>query len=393
MKLWKKNPPPHPECAHIAPRGDFIPTLGQLWTIGSAALRYRLFKTWGGEARKRQRILNFNMERFKIELEDVKNGNAFEIPLKQNGMVFIADACEQGDRSQMLMVPEIRQLAGEGQRLLFHGGDIYPVLSKKAAIKGFGKPYSCVPHKMHGFGNHDYYGRLVRAFEDRELHEILGGPPHLYYALVHERFRFIWLDSGATGDTMDQVQLAWYKNQLEKAKENAQFPIVAFHHPFYVNGEKKSHEFQRLTEAWAKQYGVKLSLQGHEHNFQHYHQGAIHYLMSGNGGGFITPTHVMEADASPLTIYPSAEQSKDKFSWNFSGRYYSRPFHARVPVPYFLRHIWAMEGHGDYYKGLVQMDVENDELVVRVRVRDNYGKPVYELIKPLRFALPKQEVV
>lgn len=382
----------------LATATSYFPSLHNMWQITWGSLRYKWLNVLlHREAKVRAHILDLSLQRARAAgatQAQIDQGDVFEIDVTQRfgasaehfRLVVLGDAGERGDPSQMLLVPEMERVLAEGG-VLFHGGDIYPVLNPHNLRIGFTEPYAGIAHKMLGFGNHDYWGRLTRCMRCDKTWNEMGKPPHLFYALVHPKLRFIWLDSGANGDAIDAFQLAWFENQLKKAQAQGQKVIVGFHHPFYVNGEALDSQFRYYVEPRLIRYKVPLVLTHHEHCFQRYHIDyasghRIVYFMQGNGGGFITPTHGLKQKPKPEIVYPAAEKSRRNFTWNIFGY--------RMPIPHWARWVHALRSLFGRYKGFTMIDVHADGRVeVKHRVRDRYkaadgeSDQPYDLFPPI----------
>jgi predicted phosphodiesterase len=129
------------------------------------------------------------------------------------------------------------------------------------------------------FGNHDYEVRRGRY----EL-GLLGmtGP---YYARRLGDAQLFFLDS----NLVSARQTAWLEDAL--ASSDATWKIAVFHHPPYTCG---GHEGNRdVVARWVplfEQYGVRLVLSGHDHNYQRFAaQNGVTYAVHGGGGAGLYP--------------------------------------------------------------------------------------------------------
>jgi hypothetical protein len=94
--------------------------------------------------------------------------------------------------------------------------------------------------------------------------------------------------SGAQGD--------WLQNQLRSVPDSVDFLFVVLHHPPYTNSSDKEfgggHSARSGEQALAKllesrQQTIRqriIVLTGHVHNYEHYENGGVTYLVSGGGG-------------------------------------------------------------------------------------------------------------
>ena len=85
-------------------------------------------------------------------------------------------------------------------------------------------------------------------------------------------------------NSVDDEQTAWLGRAL--AASRAKWKIPVFHHPVYTCGRYAGHEDIRAK--WSplfERYGVKLVLNGHDHNYQRFAPvDGITYLVDGGGG-------------------------------------------------------------------------------------------------------------
>jgi tartrate-resistant acid phosphatase type 5 len=80
-----------------------------------------------------------------------------------------------------------------------------------------------------------------------------------------------------------KAQLAWLEKQLAASK--AQWKFVVGHHTIYSSGTKHgdSLDLIKTFKPLMEKYGVQAYLNGHDHDMEAIHEGAIFYLTSGAG--------------------------------------------------------------------------------------------------------------
>jgi 3',5'-cyclic AMP phosphodiesterase CpdA len=122
-------------------------------------------------------------------------------------------------------------------------------------------------------GNHDF-----AVDRGRYEFDLLGMPASYYVRRVGD-VELIVLDSNA----ITNAQTRWLKRVL--AKRSLLRRIVAFHHPPYTcGGHLGSRTVQRAWVPLFERYGVRLVLNGHDHNYQRFTRRGVTYVVHGGGG-------------------------------------------------------------------------------------------------------------
>ncbi len=122
-------------------------------------------------------------------------------------------------------------------------------------------------------GNHD-----VEVGRGRYEFALLRMPGPYYVRRVND-VELIVLDSTA----ITTAQTNWLRRTL--ARRTGFRPIVAFHHPPYTCGGHLGSATVR--KAWVplfERYGVRLVLNGHDHNYQRFERNGVTYVVHGGGG-------------------------------------------------------------------------------------------------------------
>jgi acid phosphatase len=79
-----------------------------------------------------------------------------------------------------------------------------------------------------------------------------------------------------------EAQLAWFDKAL--AASTADWKVVVGHHPVYSGNEYGgAPDLQTRLDPLLQKYAAPLYLNGHDHDLQHVHQGATHYVCTGAG--------------------------------------------------------------------------------------------------------------
>ena len=92
-----------------------------------------------------------------------------------------------------------------------------------------------------------------------------------------------------------EAQLRWLDNELNR-NDNADWTVVAGHHPVYAQTPKQSSEredMQRKVDPILKKHKVDMYICGHIHNFQHIRKDGIDYIVNTSGSlsrPDVTPT-------------------------------------------------------------------------------------------------------
>ncbi len=130
------------------------------------------------------------------------------------------------------------------------------------------------------WGNHDEGGGDGTA-------TALKSARHWYSLAPSGVARLIFLDSNQWSN---QTQLAWLKKTLQSEVGKSRPIIVLYHHPQRTAGLHAPAEPQRkLWEPLFLKYGVKLVLQGHNHNYERIQYKTITYITTGGGGASLYP--------------------------------------------------------------------------------------------------------
>jgi acid phosphatase len=122
-------------------------------------------------------------------------------------------------------------------------------------------------------GNHD-----IEVDRGRYEYALLGIPAPYYVRRVND-VQLIVLDSNA----VTTAQTRWLKRVLTKRTPLRR--IVVFHHPAYTcGGYVGSSAVQRAWVPLFERYGVRLVLNGHDHNYQRFQRKGVTYVVHGGGG-------------------------------------------------------------------------------------------------------------
>jgi tartrate-resistant acid phosphatase type 5 len=149
-------------------------------------------------------------------------------------------------------------------------------------------------------GNHDYHGdsqaqidysrrssrwRLPARWYSRKETAPDGATLELFVLDTSPFIRAYYEDGGqkvkVTGQDTE-AQLRWFNQAMAASK--ADWKVVVGHHPIYSSNEfGGSPDLQAKIDPILQRYGVPLYLNGHDHDLQHVHRGATHYVCTGAG--------------------------------------------------------------------------------------------------------------
>jgi len=128
-------------------------------------------------------------------------------------------------------------------------------------------------------GNHD-----IRTDDGNPQVKYLGfNMSDRYYTFRHNSVQFFALDTNHNADW--ETQLPWVEKELSNS--DAPWKIVFGHHPIYSSGHYGTNqEFIKTLTPLFQKYGVRLYINGHDHNYER--TCAINgttYLTCGAGAG------------------------------------------------------------------------------------------------------------
>lgn len=151
-------------------------------------------------------------------------------------------------------------------------------------------------------GNHEYRGN-TQAVIDYSSVSRRWMMPSRYYTRIFEndgtRVKVVFIDTTPIIDKyranaaeyhdacMQDVdaQLKWLDDELSR-DDNADWTIVAGHHPVYAQTPKQSSEredMQREVDPILRKHKVDMYIGGHIHNFQHINKNGIDYVVNTSG--------------------------------------------------------------------------------------------------------------
>lgn len=151
-------------------------------------------------------------------------------------------------------------------------------------------------------GNHEYRGN-TQAVIDYSGISRRWNMPSRYYTRIFDndgtRVKVVFIDTTPIidkyrADTTEytdavrqnvEAQLQWLDNELSR-DDNADWTIVAGHHPVYAQTPKQSSEredLQSKVEPILRKHKVDMYVCGHIHNFQHIRRNGIDYVVNSSG--------------------------------------------------------------------------------------------------------------
>lgn len=164
-------------------------------------------------------------------------------------------------------------------------------------------------------GNHEYRGN-TQAVIDYSGISRRWMMPSRYYTRIFDndgtRVKVVFIDTtpiidkyhSNTGEYPDadrqdvDAQLRWLDKELCR-DDNADWTVVAGHHPVYAQTPKQSSEredMQRKVDPILKKHKVDMYICGHIHNFQHIRKNGIDYVV--NTSGSLSRPEVTPADGT-----------------------------------------------------------------------------------------------
>lgn len=151
-------------------------------------------------------------------------------------------------------------------------------------------------------GNHEYRGN-TQAVMDYSATSRRWNMPSRYYTRIFDndgtRVKVVFIDTAPIidkyhADTAEypdagrqdvDAQLRWLDRELSR-DDNADWTIVAGHHPVYAQTPKQSSErtdMQKKVDPILRKHKVDMYVCGHIHNFQHIRKNGIDYVVNTSG--------------------------------------------------------------------------------------------------------------
>jgi len=151
-------------------------------------------------------------------------------------------------------------------------------------------------------GNHEH-----NAPEWHEYFHTAGN----YYSFNWGNVHFSVLDTdignSAPGNDMRQrlwdEQVKWLREDLEK-NQRSDFRFVVGHHPPMTAVSNRQGDNVHITALlpMLQQYKVTAGFFGHDHNYQHYLKGGVHYFVTGGGGAPLYDVDKPPADITKKVV-------------------------------------------------------------------------------------------
>jgi hypothetical protein len=225
-------------------------------------------------------------------------------------VLFVADTMWPGSEQ---VGPRAAALGGD---LFLHGGDIQYYDNPVDTWNGYFAYFGGVMASMashHAIGNHEY-----EAFGEFESHfeRLFGGQGEPtgtlhYHAFSFGSARFVFLNSEADFGPTGTTQMAWFEEELRAADGDPAIRtvIVVFHRPVYTFG-KSTPDFT-VRDYFHPRFvasKVRLVLTGHNHGYERFLIGDIHYVVDAGGGALLT--NINDTRAEVLAVYPDEESKR-----------------------------------------------------------------------------------
>ena len=203
----------------------------------------------------------------------------------------------------------IKRIASEKPDLIVHSGDLVGRGSSEGQWKTWDQTHepilaARIPFHV-ALGNHEYVGDTREAlgyFNQRfptqggcKWFAVRAGP--VLFALVDTNFDSLSSDEVARQD-------AWFKKTLEDVTADAEIKALAVvsHHPPYTNSKvhgPSEETRRRFASTAATCSKFKLYVAGHVHNYERFHIGGVHYVVSGGGGAPATGVRTADFRTTP----------------------------------------------------------------------------------------------
>ncbi|GEM_PF-4801184 len=272
------------------------------------------------DGKEREKIVAAHRGQYPYMIDRFQDAETFSFQL-------IGDTGE-GDNSQLVMASDFTKMPQrypDTRFAIILGDIVYPDGDDSDYEKRFFIPYRDYPKPIIGVvGNHDWYSKL-RGYQKHFLSESALAQqyqrpqvvqPNLYFFIETKRLRIICLDSGISGDRIDDEQMQWLREVCQRDPADIT-KILLLHHPLYAEDERRKIAGQ--LESLVNQYRIKLTFGAHIHNYQKYtitdvatgHQ-TVH-LVNGGGGAGLSPTHPLADKKLVEDFYPSVADSNKKF--------------------------------------------------------------------------------
>jgi acid phosphatase type 7 len=203
------------------------------------------------------------------------------------------------------------QLRREAVELVLSTGDnVYPLGLEREYDQGLFRPFGSLMRRVAlwpTLGNHDYgdEGGMQRRTADAYFRNFVL--PHLpgrerFYSFRYANAEFLAIDDEVTSFAPGSRQYRWIDATLGRSR--ACWKIPFFHHPVHAEyvdphaGDvKKLRQLQRWLVPIFERHGVKLVLNGHQHDYLRTTKLAgVTFVVTGGGG----------AALDPLPLAPSA---------------------------------------------------------------------------------------
>jgi uncharacterized membrane protein HdeD (DUF308 family)/3',5'-cyclic AMP phosphodiesterase CpdA len=353
-----------PACAVLV---AVAPLLGISWFFNTEMWASGVWDQWAAHRTDRWRVAMTSSiqeslpttQPFTIEASAIQPGQAFSF-------VVIGDPGE-GDATQHILRDQLIQLSSRDdvKFLILSSDVIYPQGAMHdyepkfyLPFKGWTKPIYAIP------GNHDWYdaleafaanfftpeaaraairGRLdadnrISSTTDATIESYIqqaqllrseyriqtglqNGP---YFELQTPHLAIVGLDSGVLRQ-LDEPQLAWFKDVLERSKGKSVMVIPG--HPFYDAGHRSydpedDENYAQLHEL-LQQHDVRIVMAGDTHSFEVYRESAntLHFV-NGGGGAYLSIGSMLDWPLQPATsdwaLYPTKQQIVSKLDSHMS---------------------------------------------------------------------------
>ncbi len=163
--------------------------------------------------------------------------------------------------------------------------------------------------------------------------------------------------------------MQWFHEVCQKEPREIE-KLLLLHHPLYC--EDRRQKIAKQLEPLVQQYGIRLVITAHVHNYQKYsieYADSGHktvYIVSGAGGAGLTPTDKLAKRRFVEDFYPSVEESNKKF---------------KKILGIFSPPAWltSCKDSYPYYKSFLNISLKQGILEVTVFKKRGFAEPAEEV--------------
>ncbi|MGB3077780.1 MAG: hypothetical protein WBB31_01785 [Saprospiraceae bacterium] len=251
------------------------------------------------------------------------------------------------------------------------------VIDQKPGMKQISNEETKInPHLYALPGNHDWYdglGNFLKIFcQQRFIGNWQTQQSRSYFAVKLPANHWIWAIDVQLHSDIDQPQLDYFKNIVQKNMEDGATIILCTAEPAWVRMalNERDETFTRLKNFFTnyilltdKKVRLIATLTGDLHHYSRYEDSMIekrragihHLITAGGGGSFLHPTHILkekiefkdEISAKLKTVYPSKKMSRMLALRNLLFPFYNPAMTFFIGL-FFLYTAWLLQSSTVY---------------------------------------------